>query len=201
MAAVVVAAVLASALLRSTVAELYLIPSGSMEPLLRQGDRISVDREAYASAPVERGDVVVVDGEGSFAPYDSRPAPVRWGGDALQWLGLAPDTTAYVKRVAGVGGDTVSCCTAAGLLEVNGRPVPEHYLAGPPPASRIEFTAEVPEGRLFLLGDNRHASEDSRSLLGAPGGGMIPESMVIGKVDAVVWPPGRRDGVPAGDGR
>jgi signal peptidase I len=200
-AAVVLAAVLASALLRSTVAELYLIPSGSMEPLLREGDRISVDREAYASTPVDRGDVVVVDGEGSFAPYDSRPAPVRWGGDALQWLGLAPDTTAYVKRVAGVGGDTVSCCTAAGLLEVNGRPVPEDYLAGPPPASRIEFTAEVPEGRLFLLGDNRHASEDSRSLLGAPGGGMIRESMVLGRVDAVVWPPGRRDDVPAGDGR
>ncbi|HRO31583.1 MULTISPECIES: signal peptidase I [Micrococcaceae] len=201
MAAVVLAAVLASALLRSTVAELYLIPSGSMEPLLREGDRISVDREAYASAPVERGDVVVVDGEGSFAPYDSRPAPVRWGGDALQWLGLAPDTTAYVKRVAGVGGDTVSCCTAAGLLEVDGRPVPEYYLAGPPPASRIEFTAEVPEGRLFLLGDNRHASEDSRSLLGAPGGGMIRESMVLGRVDAVVSPPGRREDIPAGDGR
>nr|WP_221243514.1 signal peptidase I [Micrococcus sp. TA1] len=200
-AAVVLAAVLASALLRSTVAELYLIPSGSMEPLLREGDRISVDREAYASAPVERGDVVVVDGEGSFAPYDSRPAPVRWGGDALQWLGLAPDTTAYVKRVAGVGGDTVSCCTAAGLLEVDGRPVPEYYLAGPPPASRIEFTAEVPEGRLFLLGDNRHASEDSRSLLGAPGGGMIRESMVLGRVDAVVSPPGRREDIPAGDGR
>ncbi|MCY1157641.1 MAG: lepB [Citricoccus sp.] len=201
MASVVVVAVLVSALLRSTVAELYLIPSGSMEPLLRQGDRISVDRDAYASAPVERGDVVVVDGEGSFAPYDSRPAPVRWGGDVLQWLGLAPDTTAYVKRVAGVGGDTVSCCTADGLLEVNGQAVPEGYLAGPPPASRIEFTAEVPEGRVFLLGDNRHASEDSRSLLGAPGGGMILESMVVGRVDAIVWPPGRRDGVPAGDGR
>jgi signal peptidase I len=59
----------------------------------------------------------------------------------------------------------------------------------------------VPEGRVFLLGDNRHASEDSRSLLGAPGGGMILESMVVGRVDAIVWPPGRRDGVPAGDGR
>jgi signal peptidase I len=200
-ATVAVVALLASALLRSTVADLYLIPSGSMEPLLRQGDRISVDRDAYVSDPVRRGDVVVVDGEGSFAPYDSRPAPLRWGGDALQWLGLLPDTTAYVKRVAGVGGDTVSCCTADGLLEVNGEAVPEDYLAGPPPASRIEFTAEVPEDRLFLLGDNRHASEDSRSLLGAPGGGMIHESKVIGRVEAIVWPPGRRDGVPVGDGR
>ncbi len=200
-AAVTVLALLASALLRGTVADLYLIPSGSMEPLLRQGDRISVDRDAYRAAPVHRGDVVVVDGEGSFAPYDSRPAPLRWGSDALQWLGLAPDTTAYVKRVAGVGGDTVRCCTADGLLEVNGGPVAEDYLAGPPPASRTEFTAEVPAGRVFLLGDNRHASRDSRSLLGAPGGGMIRESKVIGRVDAIVWPPGRRDGIPVGGGR
>jgi signal peptidase I len=198
---VAVVALLASALLRSTVADLYLVPSGSMEPLLREGDRISVDRGAYASAPVERGDVVVVDGEGSFAPYDSRPAPLRWGSDALQWLGLVPDTTAYVKRVAGVGGDTVSCCTADGLLEVNGEAVAEDYLAGPPPASRAEFTAEVPAGRVFLLGDNRHSSRDSRSLLGAPGGGMIHEAKILGRVDAIAWPPGRRTGIPAGDGR
>ncbi|MDI3330539.1 MAG: signal peptidase I [Micrococcus sp.] len=200
-AAVAVLALLASAVLRSTVADLYLVPSGSMEPLLRQGDRISVDRDAYRSAPVERGDVVVVDGEGSFVPYDSRPAPLRWGSDALQWLGLVPDTTAYVKRVAAVGGDTVSCCSAGGLLEVNGEEIAEDYLAGPPPASRIEFTAEVPAGRVFLLGDNRHASVDSRSLLGAPGGGMIRESKVIGRVDAIAWPPGRRTGIPAGGGR
>lgn len=200
-AAVAVMALLASALLRSTLADLYLIPSGSMEPLLRQGDRISVDRDAYDAVPVERGDVVVVDGEGSFAPYDSRPAPMRWASDALQWLGLAPDTTAYVKRVAGIGGDAVSCCTADGRLEVNGEAVAEDYLAGPPPASRVEFTAEVPEGRLFLLGDNRHASVDSRSLLGAPGGGMIHESKVIGRVDAIAWPPGRRDGIPTRDER
>lgn len=200
-AAVAVLAVLASALLRSTVAEPYLVPSGSMEPLLREGDRISVDRDAYAAAPVRRGDVVVVDGEGSFAPYDSRPAPLKWGGEALQWLGLAPDTTAYVKRVGGIGGDTVSCCSADGLLEVNGAQVAEDYLAGPPPASRVEFTAEVPEGRIFLLGDNRHASQDSRSLLGAPGGGMIRESQVIGRVDAITWPVERRTGIPAGAGR
>lgn len=199
-AAVVVLAVLASALLRSTVADLYLVPSGSMEPLLREGDRISVDRDAYAQAPVRRGDVVVVDGEGSFAPYDSRPAPLRWGGDALQWLGLLPDTTAYVKRVAGVGGDTVACCSADGHLEVNGRPVVEDHLAGPPPASRVEFTVEVPQGRLFLLGDNRHASQDSRSLLGAPGGGMIRESKVIGRAEAIAWPQERRSGIPAGEG-
>lgn len=189
--AVAVAAVLASALVRSTVAEPYRIPSGSMEPLLLPGDRISVDRSAYDAAPVRRGDVVVVDGEGSFVPYDSRPAAAKSVDVALQWLGLAPDTTAVVKRVAGTGGDTVSCCTGDGLLQVNGEPVQEDYLAEPP-ASTVPFTATVPEGRLFLLGDNRHQSLDSRALLGAPGGGMIAESSVVGRVTAIAWPPARR---------
>ncbi|QCU79426.1 signal peptidase I [Citricoccus sp. SGAir0253] len=198
MGAVVVLALLASAVLRSTVADLYLVPSGSMEPLLQAGDRISVDRHAYDHVPVARGDLVVVDGEGSFAPYDGRPAVLRGTEEALQWLGLAPDTTAYVKRVAGVGGDTVSCCSPEGLLEVDGEEVAEDYLAGPPPASRVEFTAEVPGGRLFLLGDNRHASVDSRSLLGAPGGGMVPESKVIGRVQSIAWPPGRRTAIEPG---
>jgi signal peptidase I len=200
----VVAAVLAAALLRGTVADVYLVPSGSMEPLLQAGDRIAVDRDAYASEPVRRGDVVVVDGEGSFAPYDARPAMARWGSEALQWLGLAPDTTAYVKRVAGVGGDTVSCCSATGHLVVNGREQPEDYLAGPP-ASAVDFNVEVPEGRIFLLGDNRHHSVDSRALLGAPGGGMIELSRVIGEVTGIVWPAERRsrlpdDPTPAGAG-
>lgn len=189
--AVALAAVLASALLRSTVAEPYRIPSGSMEPLLREGDRISVDRSAYDTSAVRRGDVVVVDGEGSFVPYDSRPAVARSMDGAFQWLGVAPDTTAVVKRVAGRGGDTVSCCTADGQLQVNGVPVPEDYLAEPP-ASVVPFTATVPEGRLFLLGDNRHHSLDSRALLGAPGGGMIAESAVIGRVTGIAWPPSRR---------
>ncbi|GAA1119183.1 signal peptidase I [Citricoccus alkalitolerans] len=197
--AVLIAAVLAAALLRSTVADLYLIPTGSMEPMLLPGDRISVDRGAYAAEPVERGDVVVVDGEGSFVPYDARPAAARAADEALQWLGLAPDTSAYVKRVAGVGGDTVSCCSADGLLEVNGEAVAEDYLAEPP-AARTAFTADVPEGRLFLLGDNRHHSHDSRSLLGAPGGGMIEETKVVGKVTGIAWPVERRTPLEPGPG-
>ncbi|MFC7402643.1 signal peptidase I [Citricoccus sp. GCM10030269] len=199
-AAVAVVAVLASALLRSTLGDPYRIPSGSMEPLLQEGDRIIVDREAYATEPVRRGDVVVVNGEGSFVPYDSRPLLVQWGSGALQWLGLAPDTTAYVKRVAAVGGDSLSCCSASGRLEVNGQELHEDYLAEGLPASRIEFTAEVPAGRLFLLGDNRHHSVDSRGLLGAPGGGMIRETQVIGKVTGIAWPLDRRTRVEADPG-
>lgn len=198
--AVVVMAVLGAALLRSTVADLYLIPSGSMEPTLQEGDRVAVDREAYRSAPVERGQIVVFDGEGSLTQYQSRTSLERALQGAAQWLGVAPDPSAYVKRVIGVGGDRVRCCTAEGLLELNGEPLHEPYLADPAradaPASQVPFTVDVPEGRLFLLGDHRAASVDSRALLGAPGGGMIQLGKVEGQVTQIVWPTDRRG--PAG---
>ena len=198
--AVVVMAVLGAALLRSTVADLYLIPSGSMEPTLQEGDRVAVDREAYRGAPVQRGQIVVFDGEGSLTQYQSRTSVERAFQGAAQWLGLAPDPSAYVKRVIGVGGDSVRCCTDEGLLEVNGEPLAEPYLAESAstdaPASQVPFTVEVPEGRVFLLGDHRAASVDSRALLGAPGGGMIPLGKVEGQVTQIVWPAERRG--PAG---
>lgn len=198
--AVVVLAVLGAALLRATMADLYLIPSGSMEPTLQEGDRVEVDREAYQDAPVQRGEIVVFDGEGSLTQYISRSNAERALQEAAQWLGLAPDPSAYVKRVIGVGGDTVRCCTAGGLLEVNGTALEEVYLAAPPapdaPASSVGFTVQVPQGRVFLLGDHRAASVDSRALLGAPGGGMIPEGKILGRVTQIAWPMDRRG--PAG---
>lgn len=194
---VVVLAVLGAALLRSTVAELYLIPSGSMEPTLQSGDRVAVDRHAYDDdASVQRGDIVVFDGEGSLTPYESRSRLERAGQATLQWLGLAPDPSAYVKRVIGIGGDSVRCCTDQGQLEVNGASLDEPYLADGSDASADSFSVEVPEGRIFVLGDNRAHSLDSRALLGAPGGGMIPEGKIVGKVTEIVWP-GDRSG-PAG---
>lgn len=198
--AVVVMAVLGAALLRSTVAELYRIPSGSMEPTLQEGDRVAVDREAYRDGPVRRGDVVVFDGEGSFTPYRSRSAVERGLEGVGQWLGVVPDSTAHVKRVIGVGGDSVRCCTADGRLEVDGAALDEPYLAVPPSpesaASHVEFDVQVPEGRVFLLGDHRAASVDSRALLGAPGGGMISEGRILGRVTEIAWPLDRRG--PAG---
>lgn len=170
--------------MRATYVNTYSIPSGSMQPGLNIGDRIEIDPDAYAAAEVQRGDVVVFDSTGSFAPYQNRGAVQRFVDDALQDLGLRSDPHAMVKRVIGIGGDTVECCTAEGQLRLNGEPLTEPYLAEPAPPGRASldrFTVTVPDGRVFLLGDNRHASEDSRALLGSAGGGMIPETKIRGR--------------------
>ncbi|ATH96123.1 signal peptidase I [Dermabacter jinjuensis] len=166
----VIAAVLCVVLLavlgvRHFVVTTYHVPSGSMAPTLNAGEYIVVDRTSRGTA--RRGDVVVFDGKGYF------------GGASQYW----------VKRVIGVGGDRVRCCTDEGQLEVNGRPLEEPYLPDSlTRASAVDFDVAVPEGHMFLLGDSRDHSSDSRNHLGDPGGGMVPVSRTQGRVTRVVWP-------------
>jgi signal peptidase I len=178
-----------SAVVRSLWLDIYYIPSASMEPLLLTGDRILVARTGAEPGSLNRGDVVVFDGRGSFAPLNSGNGPVA---DALaeagRWLGLAGSDTTYVKRVIGLPGDRVVCCDAGGRLTVNGQPVAEPYLYPGDTPSETKFSVEVPAGRLWLMGDHRAASADSRSLLGAPGGGMVPLERVIGRPVQIIWP-------------
>ncbi|MXM66959.1 signal peptidase I [Streptomyces sp. HUCO-GS316] len=153
-------------LLNAFVAKPFQIPSGSMEPGLRIGDRVLVNRLAYRfGAEPRRGDIVVFDGTGYFGHAD------------------------YIKRVVGVGGDHVVCCDKEGRIQVNGRSVDESAFlnAGDSP-STVPFDVVVPDGTLFVLGDHRSASSDSRDHLGSPGGGMIPVDDVIGRADWIVWP-------------
>ncbi|MFI2645011.1 signal peptidase I [Streptomyces sp. NPDC018610] len=155
-------------LLNTFVAQPFQIPSGSMEPGLRIGDRVLVNKLAYrfGTGP-RRGDVVVFDGSGYFGPGD------------------------YVKRVVGVGRDHVVCCDKEGRIEVNGRSVDEStFLHSGDRPSAVPFDVVVPEGALFLLGDHRDDSSDSRDHLGSPGGGMIPVGRVIGRAERIVWPLG-----------
>ena len=169
--------------LRAYHVDTYTIPSASMEPGLQVGDRIEIDPNAYAIGEPQRGDVVVFDGAGSFYPYESETTWKRWRDNTLDLLGMAPKQHAVVKRVIGVPGDTVECCDPQGRLIVNGQVLAEPYLAQPElPASSSAFTVEVPQDRVFLLGDNRYDSVDSRALLGAPGGGMIQTQKIYGPV-------------------
>jgi signal peptidase I len=190
-------AVVVSGLIRSLWLDVYFIPSDSMEPVLEDGDRILVSRTDFDKEPIRRGDIVVFDGRGSFAPLNSGKGPVLDSVTAAaQWLGLAGSDTTYVKRVIGLPGDTVICCDASGKITVNGTALEEPYLfPGDKPSTQV-FTAVVPEGRLWLLGDHRSVSADSRSLLGAPGGGMVPLSRVIGRPVQIVWPLDRFAEVP-----
>jgi signal peptidase I len=152
--------------LSAFVTQPFDIPSSSMERGLRVGDRVLVNKLAYrfGSKP-QRGDVVVFDGTGYFGNAD------------------------YVKRVVGVGGDHVVCCDKEGRLEVNGRSVDESSFLYPGNSpSDVSFDVVVPDGTLFVLGDHRSDSSDSRDHLGSPGGGMVPVGAVIGRADWVVWP-------------
>jgi signal peptidase I len=185
----VVLAVLISGLVRSLWLDVYYIPSASMEPLFQEGDRIVVSRTDFRDDPVGRGDIVVFDGRGSFAPLNSGNGPVLdFLGGVGHWIGLSGGDNTYIKRVIGLPGDHVICCDAGGKLTVNGQPVAEPYLYEGDAPSQLKFSVIVPPGRLWLMGDHRSQSADSRSLLGAPGGGMVPLDRVIGRPVQIIWP-------------
>ncbi len=189
-AVVLLTAAVAIALIRVFVVQSFVIPSGSMEPTLRAGDRVLVSRYSYRFGSPGRGDVIVFDGRGVFEPASrsSDSALASAGRAVSSAFGMPVGSADYVKRVIGVAGDRVTCCTPAGQLAVDGRAVPEPYLASDGPASRMAFDVVVPPGRLWVMGDHRSDSADSRAHLGDPGGGTVPVDKVVGRVIGVFWP-------------
>jgi signal peptidase I len=199
LAVIVVAALVLTVLLKVFVIQVFSIPSGSMENTLMPGDRILVSKVVYRFRPIARGDVVVFSGSGSWDPA-TVPAGnpvVRFLDDVRGLAGLGTPGTDYVKRVIGVPGDHVACCDAHGRVTVNGVPLSEKSYIHPGDApSQVTFSMVVPPGRLWVMGDNRADSDDSRYRADSPGGGTIPESAVVGRAFLIIWPLSRLNDIP-----
>jgi signal peptidase I len=191
---VVVALVLAL-LIKAFVVQAFFIPSASMENTLEIGDRVLINKMVYHLRPIHRGDIIVFDGSGSW-DFDNPPASSNIfskGIDELEGLvGVSHDSSIYIKRVIGLPGDHVVCCNVKGQVTVNGVPLSEgsYLYPGNTPSSQ-QFNITVAAGRLWVMGDHRLVSYDSRGHMGDPGGGTIPESAVLGRAFVIIWPPSR----------
>jgi signal peptidase I len=199
LAVIVVAALVLTILLKAFVVQVFSIPSGSMENTLLPGDRILVSKIVYRFRPIDRGDIVVFSGAGSWDPPAQPPSNWFAGilDDAENLVGIAGPETDYVKRVIGVPGDHVVCCNTKGQVTVNGVPLSESSYIYPGAApSELTFNITVPPGRLWVMGDNRGDSEDSRYRTNDPDGGTIPESAVVGRAFLIIWPLSRISDLP-----
>jgi signal peptidase I len=194
---IVLVAVLVSFLVKTFLVRSFYIPSGSMENTLLINDRILVDEITPRFGGYDHGDVVVFRDPGGWLPPSTQPdrPPVV---EAWEWVlslvGLAaPDSEDHlIKRVIGLPGDHVECCNALGQITVNGVPIDESaYLLMPPgetAASRDAFDVVVPENSLWVLGDNRYRSKDSRYNQEQPGRGFVPLDNVVGRAFLVTFP-------------
>jgi len=196
---IVIAALVLTILLKAFVVQVFSIPSASMENTLLQGDRILVSKVVYKLRPIDRGDIVVFSGAGSWDP--PTPTPSNWlvglWDHATSLVGIAGAGTDYVKRVIGIPGDHVVCCNADGQVTVNGVPLSESSYIYPRAApSELRFNITVPPGRLWVMGDNRGDSDDSRYRSNDPDYGTIPESAVVGRAFMIIWPLSRVSDLP-----
>ena len=203
-------------LIKSFLVQPFYIPSGSMENTLLIGDKVLVNKIVYRVRPISRGDVVVFNGAGSWLAPSAGPKPssnpvVRLYDATLGHLftaikelfGTAPGQTDYIKRVIGIPGDHVVCCNSQGEITVNGVPLHESsYLIPGAKPSQGRFNIVVPPGRLWVMGDNRPESADSRlhdcaytftpaKCVSYDRRGTVPEDKVIGRAFMIVWPPSR----------
>lgn len=191
---VIVVAVLLAFVVKTFLVQVFFIPSGSMEKTLQVGDRVAVNRFLYRLSEPHRGDVVVFDGVDSFVPA-SAEAPsegpvVNFAKELGRTVGLVPPPdTVFVKRVIGVGGDKVKCCDSGGQISVNDQSIDESsYLFPGDAPSNMPFEVTVPEGKLWVMGDHRSDSADSRAHQGDPGGGFVPVDRTLGRAFATIWP-------------
>ncbi|HEY3690574.1 MAG TPA: signal peptidase I, partial [Pseudonocardiaceae bacterium] len=205
----IVVALVLTFLIQTFLARVYVIPSASMELTLNgcpgcTGDRILVDKITYDFTDPSPGDVIVFKGppgwdRGEFRVDESSNPVIQWLRQFGSSIGIgSPPEYDLVKRVIAVGGQTVSCCDAKNRVIVDGKPLNEPYIYYGPEFgdSQRQFApVRVPQGDLWMMGDNRNDSSDSRIQNGGGIHGVVPVSDVIGKARTIIWPPGRWGGV------
>ncbi|MDJ1113638.1 signal peptidase I [Microbacterium dauci] len=201
---ILIIAILVSFLVKTFLVRSFYIPSGSMENTLLKDDRILVDELTPRFGGYDRGDVVVFRDPGGWLPVSYEPAQPPLAA-ALDWVTSLVGLTAsdseehLIKRIIGVPGDHVVCCNALGQVTVNDVPLNETpYLKlgeGQQAPQEVEFDVTVPEDSIWVLGDNRDSSQDSRYHQDQPGRGFVPMENIVGRAFIKTWPLDRIGGI------
>jgi len=189
----VIVALAVSLLIKTLLVQFFFIPSGSMENTLQVQDRVAVNKLPFISKNINRGDVVVF-----RDPANWLPEPFTLGEskivakikEGLVLVGVLPNPAKQylVKRVIGVAGDHVICCTKSGKLTINGKVADEPYIFAGNKPSEMNFNVTVPEGKIWVMGDHRSASADSRYHQDDVNNGFVPVSRITGRAYAIIWP-------------
>lgn len=189
----VITALVVSLLIKTFLVQFFYIPSGSMENTLQIQDRVAVNKVPFISRHISRGDVVVFRDPANWLPEASDTSSNKYIAKlkvGLVAVGVIPNPAKQylVKRVIGVAGDHIVCCSKNGKLEVNGKEIIEPYIFAGNVPSDMKFDVTVPAGKLWVMGDHRGASADSRYHQDDINKGMVPLYRVTGRVFGIIWP-------------
>ena len=189
----VIVALAVSLLIKTLLVQFFFIPSGSMENTLQIQDRVAVNKVPFISKNINRGDVVVFRDPANWLPEPFSSGENRIVAkikEGLVLVGVLPNPTKQylVKRVIGVAGDRVICCSKSGKLKVNGKEATEPYIFAGNKVSEMVFNITVPEDKIWVMGDHRSASADSRYHQDDVNNGFVPVSRITGRAYAIIWP-------------